>query len=56
MNCKYPDIETYRKVFNQKFPESDISLIEFLPNKQIKVQNKYGICITSYECFSEINY
>ena len=46
MNCKYPDIETYRKVFNQKFPESDISLIEFLPNKQIKVQNKYGICIT----------
>lgn len=46
MNCKYPNIETYRKVFNEKFPDTGIILMEFLPNKRIRVQNKYGVCET----------
>lgn len=45
MNCKWPNIESFKKEFYKLYPNSTIILLEFINNKHIKIQNKYGICI-----------
>lgn len=45
MNCKYPTIEFYRTKFYTKFPESKLNILEFVDNRKVKIQTKYGVCI-----------
>jgi len=45
MNKKYQDLKDLSKKFKEKFPNSDIVLLEGLPNRKLKVKNKYGVCI-----------
>lgn len=45
MNSKYPDIESFRKEFFIKFPDSNLILLELLTNNKIKLKTKFGICI-----------
>lgn len=45
MNCKWPNIESFREEFYRLYPDSDVVLLEFIKNKKVKIKNKYGICI-----------
>ena len=45
MNCKWKNIEDFKIDFYKLYPNSDIFLLDFVKNKHVKVQNKYGICI-----------
>lgn len=47
MNIKYKNIEDFRKEFYKKFPNSEIKIIKLLPNKKVKVQDKYGFYVYS---------
>ena len=45
MNSKYPDIESFRKFFYKKYPDSKIIFLEFISDKRVKVRDGYDICI-----------
>lgn len=45
MNCKYPNIEAYSKKFYEKFPKSEVKILDLIDTKTVKIQDNYGICV-----------
>lgn len=48
MNCKWKDskykLKDCKKEFYDKYPNSDLEILELLPNYYTLIQNNYGIC------------
>jgi hypothetical protein len=50
MNYKYKDIDTFKNAFYDKYPNSNLILLEFIENKKIKIRDNYGECIVLKHC------
>ena len=45
MNCKYPDIESLKQRFFDKFPNNELKLLSLEKNRKVIVETKYGNCL-----------
>lgn len=56
MQCNYPNINAFEEIFFKKFPNSNLTFLNFYDNRYIRVRNEYGICLCNKDKLLQYGY